>query len=268
MYDALGRVRWVKPPLGHWFETAYDDQDGRWIEQRRQSGGEGSVTRFDLDKFGRLVGTSNSVGVLTRRSYDVYGRKTYESQPYIPTDHGRTFTYDDLDRIASITHSTDGTLATYAYSVLDVAITEYTSGSASRTVDQDWVAFGDPGDARLVAVTDGEDQKFSYGYDTVGNLRTVTQPGGTIRTWQYLSGTDHVDWEEHPESGRTTYTYDAGRLATKTDAKGRVLTYGYDSNDRLTSIDAPGSDPDVSMAYDDSDNRTLLENGWVRSDFE
>ena len=268
-YDALGRLRWVKPAQGHWFETAYDDQAARWIEQRRLSGGQGSRTRFDLDGFGRLVATTNSVGVRTKRAYDIYGRKRYESQPFTGSERGRIFTYDDLDRLASIAHSTDGILATYSYpGELAVSITEHVSGNQTRTITQDWAAFGDPSDARLVAVTDGEGQTFAYTYDTIGNLRTVAQPGGTVRTWQYLPGTAMVDFEEHPESGRTTYTYDAGRLASKRDSVERVFSYGYDENDRLTRIDAPGRDYDVTMDYDDSDNRKLLENAWVKSEFD
>lgn len=266
----MGRVRWVRPTLGHGFETVYDNVGGRWLEQRRQ----GRWTKFDLDGFGRLVDTINGVGVRTRREYDVYGRKTYETQPYTGRQHGSVFSYDGLDRITQVSHTSDGVLAPYAYgSGLDVSITEFTGSSASLVTAQDWVAFGDPSDARLVAVTDGEQQTFLYGYGTIGNLMSVTQPGGKVRTWTYhmpsqSETSDLVQSEEHPESGSTTYAYNGGRLASKTDGRNQTFQYSYDSNDRLTHIDAPGGDHDVQMAYGASDNGTLLENGFAAVWFE
>jgi YD repeat-containing protein len=268
-YDSLGRLRWVKPAKGHWFETRYDDAGGQWVEHRRQ----GRWTKYSLDGFGRLVGSENSVGVRTSRTYDLFGRKTYESQPFAAgvAEDGSFFEFDALDRLGKVTHSGSGVLAEYAYGPgLDATITEYTSGGETRVVSQEWAAFGDPSDARLLSVTDGEGETFSYAYDTIGNLTQVSQPGGTSRSWKYYAGTALVEWEEHPESGRTSYTYDAGRLASKTDARQREFDYGYDANDRLTNITPVdlGAAHAVTMAYDTFDNRTVLENGFVKSSFE
>jgi len=72
------------------------------------------------------------------------------------------------------------------------------------------------------------------------------------------------DWEKYGSE----LTYDAaGRLESKHDAHGD-FTFGYDANDRLTSIDAPGEADDVTMiGYDESDNRTDLKNPAVNSKF-
>ena len=57
----------------------------------------------------------------------------------------------------------------------------------------------------------------------------------------------------HADGNKTTYSYDiAGRLATRTWARGVVTTYGYTTG-QLTSVDYtndPANTPAVSIAYD------------------
>jgi RHS repeat-associated protein len=66
-----------------------------------------------------------------------------------------------------------------------------------------------------------------------------------------------------PLSRETTYTYDAaGNLDTRTDARGLVTDYAYDSLNRLTNIDYSGSTtPDVTFTYDDVGNRLSMADG-------
>ena len=101
-------------------------------------------------------------------------------------------------------------------------------------------------------------------------MTSVTSPGTgntPTRQWQY-NGQNWLVLAQQPESGSTTYTYDAvGNLAGRQDAKGQVTTYTYDANNRLTGIDAPGSLHDVSMSYDESGNRLTVTNGSVASTF-
>jgi YD repeat-containing protein len=80
------------------------------------------------------------------------------------------------------------------------------------------------------------------------HLTQVQMPrGGTTqtRTFQYDAGTHLLASETHPETGTTTYgyytvgnpdpsTYDM--LYSKTDSKGQVTKYDYDSYDRVTMV--------------------------------
>jgi YD repeat-containing protein len=261
-YDALGRITWLKPPLGFWTETLYDNTAGRTIVVRRADGqGATSQTTSYLDAFGRLVTTDNAVGVRTRVAYDALGRKAYESFPYTTADVGRTFRYDVLGRLREV-ETGDGKKVSYAYSNgSDVTITD----REGRVTLRDSAAFGSPDDARLMAVRDGENQTWSYEYNVLGRLTRVYQPGGPTRQWDYTG--DLLMREFQPESGETTHAYVNGRLATTTTPRG-TFRFGYDDNDRLKSIDAPGTAYDVGFDYDDFDNRTLVQNSFVQNVYE
>ena len=78
---ALGRVRWVRPPAGHWTENVYDNTTGRSMTSRRSGDGRTVWTRTETDGFGRVIDTENSAGVKTTTRYDALGRKRYESLP-------------------------------------------------------------------------------------------------------------------------------------------------------------------------------------------
>jgi YD repeat-containing protein len=261
-YDVLGRVAWTKPPLGHWIETRYDNTAASWVEMRRGDGfSDPAQVTTTLDAFGRVVATEDGLGVKTRIGYDALGRRTYESLPYTTTDVGRVYRYDVLGRVREI-ETADGKKIRYAYSNgSDVTITD----QEGRVTVRDWAGFGSPDDARLVGVRDAENQIWAYTYNVLGRLTRVDQPGAPPREWQYSA--DLLAREVHPESGETTYTYEGGRLATKTTARG-TLAFGYDTNDRLTLIDAPGTAYDITFQYDESDNRTAVQNSFVSTGFE
>ena len=66
-------------------------------------------------------------------------------------------------------------------------------------------AFGHPDDARLMSVVDADNKTWQYAYNTVGNLRVVTDPDGVQRTWSYNEN-NLLASERHPESGSVDYT--------------------------------------------------------------
>jgi uncharacterized repeat protein (TIGR01451 family) len=267
-YDGLFRQTRRAPPAGNDTVTAYDNSAGAWIQVTRGP----SSTTTTLDGFGRAIATNDSVGVQTATSYDACGRKTYESYPFKPSTYpkiGTTYAYDGLDRVTRKTNP-DSSFAAYAYSTtngIDVTITDE-NGHATA---QDWSAFGDPREARLVGVTDARGKAFAYSYNAVGSLTGVTAPSGGVvanRSWVYYPGKNQLHTETHPETGTVTYTYwPAGNLKTKVDAAFGTTTYSYDGNERLTGIDRPGTSYDTTIGYDGSDNRTSLVNGYVRSTF-
>ena len=93
----------------------------------------------------------------------------------------------------------------------------------------------------------------SYTYDLLNNLTGVSQSGQT-RTYVY-DGLSRLTSETNPESGTTTYTYDAptascsnsywnpfdpGNLIQRQDANGWIRCYTYDPAHRVTSI-GPGN---------------------------
>jgi YD repeat-containing protein len=281
-HDGLGRLRQVTPPAGHPIMKTYDP-NGTFVKVERGSGSTSRFTTYSLDGLGRVTGTLNAENVKTARQYDVYGRLTFESLPYVGTPGqppGTWFVeYDELDRLKKRRH-TDNHETSYSYSNgVDVEIVEQNGDQPARTTRQDWFPFGDPSSAWLVGVRDADEKDWSYAYNALGQLTQVTQPAtlehpnGSTRTWAYkvVNGVrfDLVAAEAHPESGSTTYAYDGTRLSSKQTPRG-TFTFDYDGNDRLKKIRAfnDSSLHTVAITYDASDNRKTLNNGFVKSTFD
>ena len=119
LYDALGRAIEERPRT--WSEalqegatfTVYDNENGQWMETRLKN----SVVRQDLDGFGRVIQTKNSLEVTATTRYDADGRVVYESLPFDasnPTPAGTITTYDALGRITR-RDAPDGGWITYDY---------------------------------------------------------------------------------------------------------------------------------------------------------
>ena len=61
-----------------------------------------------------------------------------------------------------------------------------------------------------------------------------------------------------PEAGTVNYAYNAIGLVTQRSDAERTINYGYDGINRLTSIDYPSDSADVTIGYDNANNRTGL----------
>jgi YD repeat-containing protein len=84
----------------------------------------------------------------------------------------------------------------------------------------------------------------NYTYDMLNHLIQVSMPRGSntqTRTFNYITGSTvgiNLLSATNPENGTVTYTYNSDNtLHTKTDAKGQVFTYSYDSYKRLTQVE-------------------------------
>jgi YD repeat-containing protein len=260
----------IDPPGGtNSINTSYTD--GSTIVTGR---GASQVTTT-LDGFGRPVHTVNAVGVHTSTTYDAMGRKSSVSLPYREGEPvvGTEYAYDGLGRVtceadgaARCLPMPSGAYRRRVYSGNTVEVYDENNHKTTLT----FAAFGNPDDARLVSVRDADNKLWTYGYNAVGSLTSVTSPDGAgNRSWVRTSTShDLVASETHPESGTTTYTYDAaGMLSTKTDANGVTLTYGYDGDDRLVSVTGDGVI--TTIAYEPgSNNRKTVRSGNVYAEFD
>jgi len=261
-YDALRRITNTTPPGANATTMVYNDSAGIVTTSRGPSG-----TVTTVDGFGRVIQATNSAGVTTRSEYDAEGRKTYESYPYTATDVGTRIDYDALGRVVKRTTS-DGKFVLITYGAGTVLIQD----EERRGTTQTWQGFGDPDDRRLIAVNDAALRTWSYTYNAIGQLTGVSGPPGPNgeaihRSWHYAPGKALLDSETHPESGTTTYGYDAaGNLTSKRDANGTGFTFTYDGNNRLTGVLA-GSRQTTITYEPGSDNRQTLSNPSVSTTF-
>jgi YD repeat-containing protein len=258
VYDDLGRPTVVTPPGGTNPTTTDYALDGTTITTTR---GTSSLTS-SLDAFGRPTGTLDSQGVRTTIRYDEEGRVKFRSLPfYGSAEVGTTITYDALDRVKEERNS-DNSHREYVYGPDTTTIVD----EEARTTVHRFVAFGHPDDARLTIVTDAQQQPWTYAYDVLGRIRSVTASDGISRTWEY-NDQGLLFRETHPESGVTTYQYNAGGLLTqKTDAKGQTFVYAYDANDRVQTITV-GSELTVFTYEAGSDNRKSMDVDGVHTEF-
>ena len=118
-----------------------------------------------------------------------------------------------------------GVITDFSYDALERLIdsTQDLGGTdpttANALVQYDYDAGG-----RLTQVNDPIDGTTSYQYDDLGNLLQTTSP----------------------DTGTSVYTYDdAGNVKTRTDALDQLFIYSYDALNRLTGVDAPGTDDDI-----------------------
>ena len=80
------------------------------------------------------------------------------------------------------------------------------------------------GETRYIYWETGDTGIASHG---VGELKQIIKPGGSCSSPRYLC---------------TSYTYDGlGRVLTKTDGRGKVTSYSYDKDDRVTQVLSDGA---------------------------
>ena len=107
---------------------------------------------------------------------------------------------------------------------------------------------------RLKKMTQPGNVFTDYDYDTHDNLKTVIDPNGHTTTYVY-DDFGRKNGTISPDTGTTSYEYDeAGNLVKRTDAEGTVLNYVYDALNRLTYINFPGTEEDVTFRYDTYDD--------------
>jgi RHS repeat-associated protein len=231
-------------------------------------GGAVTETLYDID--GNVGETINADHLTTDYSYDKIGRKTSQTVSYSdntgPHDLTTTYAYDAdgrvtqqvnppvTDRVTGAVHTAQVTTAYDADGdVLSQVATDTTGGDASRTASQTWNAHD-----QKATSTDAAGAVTHYTYDSYGNLASKTDPAGNETDYAYdpdgrLLTTTLASYTGSPAGSQPaaplaeeTRVYDpAGRLASVTDAMGRITSYAYTDNGLTARITrtGPGGGP-------------------------
>src|SRR6266481_5662646 len=164
------------------------------------------------------------------------GKMKKVSQPYAPagTVYWTVYNYDALGRTVSVVLPDGASTSTYAYSGNVTTITDPAGKWKKQTVD----VFGNIKQVNEPNPAGGADYVTTYTYDMLNHLTQVSMPrptGTQARTFVYDPTTQRLTSETQPETGMTSYTYNAdGSLATKTNARSQVTKYIYDTYQRVT----------------------------------
>jgi RHS repeat-associated protein len=255
----------------------------------------GRTTTYSYDRVGNLREVVDRVGLRTAYAYDELGRRV--SQTVFATGFAAgvttSYVYDALGNVVrqddpAVTDAVSGvTRRKRMVATIDAA------GNATQVVESDiggsatptpsrttQYAFDDAN--RLVLVTDPVGGVTSTVYDVAGNVMQVTDPRGVVRVSEYdaLNRVVRVTAKAVvvPEGGTVArdvvelqVSYDAGgRVATRTDAAGRVTRFAYDSANRMTTetlvgfVNPTGTTRNIvltAVTYDKAGNPTRVVTG-------
>jgi RHS repeat-associated protein len=285
-YDSAWHLDTVTPPQSAFSTTTQFDKDINgndllaYAQRVSYTDVDGisktTTSKSWFDGAGRVIRAGTGQGPTpasfdaVKSLYDPVGRVLKQSNPY-PGDasgngspaHWTVNTYDPLSRVKTVTLPDLQTIQT-TYNSAIVTVTDQVGRKRQSQVDGLGrlisVSEQDPATAALSLVT-------TYNYDTLDNLKGVNQ-GGQTRSFVY-DALSRMTSQNTPEGGPVGFTYtDFGAVATRTDPRGVVTTYGYDPLNRLASVgynmtNAPGvtATTGVTISYKTSS----VGNGEVES---
>jgi RHS repeat-associated protein len=262
-YDAALRLIQQDLPTGGSETASYNDAN---MTASFTKPGLGTNT-LTYDGFGRVIQAVDANNGQVNTSYDAMGRVASRTNPFTAggtPGPSSGFTYDALGRVTIVTLPDSQTIQT-SYSGTTVTATDQVNRKIKREMD---------GLGRLVKVTEQDatgalTQETSYSYNLFDKITLVNQ-GNQTRSFSY-DALGRLLYERIPEQTATIndgtgtywttkYTYtDFSALATRTDARGVIATYSYDTMNRLTTINyntsyAPGvaTTPSISYSYDNT----------------
>jgi RHS repeat-associated protein len=240
-------------------KTVYDSL-GRVSQHQLTSDPQGTVyTDTTYDSLGRVYSVSNpyrtgtditTTSGITTYFYDALGRKCLEVPP------GGT---PPTGGVCPGTQPANDLFTTYSANT--TTVTDQTGKSRKSVTD---------GLGRLTQVFEdpaGLNYETDYSYDTLGNLLSVNQKGGTTDTTKWRTRTFTYDslsrllTSNNPEVGAITYKYDSdtncatpnsfpGLLVSKTDARSIRTCSQYDTLNREVVRNYSNGDPTITTAYD------------------
>src|SRR6266567_7140718 len=189
-------------------------------------------------------------------TYDALSRASTASNPYRtntePTYGLTTTQYDALGRVSKVIPPDGNSTSDNVSTTYDILLSTTPPRNCTLVTDQAGKARKSclDGLGRMTQVFEdpsGINYETDYAYDTLDNLQSVTQKGGTTDTTKWRTRTFSFDSlsrllsATNPESGQMQYTYNADSnvltktapLPNQTGTATVVTTYTYDALNRL-----------------------------------
>ena len=182
------------------------------------------VSTYEYDGLNRLTRLKHVKGVNTLADFQ-YQLNAVNNITQMTDGAGtHNYTYDSLDRLTAATHSGGQTNESYTYD--DVG---------NRTASHQGSSYTYQPFNRLVSANGG-----SFGYDTIGNLISKTDAGGS-----WTNSWDHENrLKQAALSGGVTvnYSYDAlGRRVQRSSNASGTTRFVYDGDDVVRDLDGSGA---------------------------
>ncbi|MFG2357560.1 DNRLRE domain-containing protein [Streptomyces sp. NPDC048521] len=199
------------------------------------------ATKYVTDDFGRGVQTTNAKSQTTKMSWDADNNVTY-----LEEDNGATtaYCYDQKTGYPLWKRDAENNKA----GVPDQTATCVTDSTKwpANAAKYEYQTRADGFSADLFRKTSPEGRAWQFGYDSFGNLKTVTDPKGVATTTVPDDYTTQYEYDTYGELTKATdangnpTTYSGfgptGYPATITDAKANATTFVYDVRGQVTQV--------------------------------
>ena len=208
----------------------------------------GQSKSFIYDGKGRVTSITNLADGSTESvNYNIAGLMgTTTDEDGVPKYYDYDSTYGRLVRITDL----DGNYIAYLYDTQGnrIEMGKY-DPSDNRTSRKRW-NYQHPGfPGKLLKEIKADDSFMEYGYDSSGNVSSITDYETHTTFYQYDSF-DRLTTVTQPASTVTEYGYDKhGNLISVTDAEGHETAYIYDDMGRVISTTSPDTGT-VTYVYD------------------
>lgn len=249
-YDARGRVLTMTqtPPMGTARVTGYAYNAGGDVTSVTFP--DGRILIYTYNAARKLTRVTDNLGNRVDYNYDLKGNRT-QTTTYDPSGtlvRQIDIAYDIRNHVSSINAA--GSITQQIYDAVGNLISE-TDPKNNPATTHGYDALN-----RLMQTINALSGTTALSYDVNDRVKQVTAPNNA--TTQYLyDDLGNLLQETSPDRGNITYIYDAaGNVIFQTDARGVTASYAYDALNRLTSVDYPGTDEDISYTYDSGANCT------------
>lgn len=259
--NARGQLANVTNPKGDVISYVYDVH-GYIEEIKFQPNGHPNAivqAAYVYDDVGRAISEMDGSGYVLLHEYDDLNRRVKTTHP------DTTFTLNTYNccNLTSVT-ARDGGITQYAYDSFKRVITVVSPGRQIVNYDYDKVG-------NLTRLRFGRDEWVRWEYDSGNRLIAKVYPDDSRLTYGYDSDTGRMEWSKDTQGGQTGYAYnwegrlesvthpnlptqsytynELGQRLTWTDGS-RITAYGYDTLDRLVSIDGPLDGDTITYTYD------------------
>ena len=259
--DALNRTtRYAVTPAGKLSSATYADGTAETLRYdavenlASVTDARGTITTFVRDAMGRMIRRSSPLGMLSV-GYDILGNR-------IAVTNGANervrWAYDSLSRPVSKEDGLGNVWQT-RYDALDNVVSATTPlGLATRSTY----------DCRSRRIADVRPSGAveAFGYDAFGRWSSYTNAEGAVYTMTSDALGRRTSAVNALGQRVMSSAYDnVGNLVRREDGAGNVLSFSYDSADRLLQRSSSGGDE--HYAYDAADNLLTARNGTVEETF-
>ncbi|MFB7371361.1 LamG-like jellyroll fold domain-containing protein [Streptomyces sp. NPDC056222] len=249
-YDRAGNPVSLTDARGHTKTFTYDATGLITQAVEPVSATESITTTYGYDAGGNRTRFTDGRGNPFLTTYNSWGLAESVIEPSTPThpnlaDRTFTTTYDLGGRLKEM-RSPGGVVVSHEYDVKSRLIRQTGAGAEATTVDH---TYDYDADDRITAVAGAGDEKNTFSYDDRGLLLTANGPSGAS---SFAWNGDGAMTSRTDASGTSAYGYDtAGRLKTVSDgATGTAMTYDYDVNNNVTSVDYGAGKSKRAFGYD------------------